>query len=175
MNCQQCHQRPASVHVTQVTDDQVQELHLCERCAAERSEAFGGGAAEAFSIPGLVAGLLAGLGGAVAVPGAQPALASELAGQRCPRCGHSYLEFARTGLLGCPECYEAFSAALQPLIGRVHGRSRHEGKSPARGGGQLRLRRQTEDLRRQLASAVAEQAFERAAELRDRIREIEAH
>ena len=173
MNCQQCSQRPASVHVKRILDGQVQELHLCEKCAAERGDVFQG--AEGFTIPGLLAGLLAGLGGTVAVPGASPALPPELAALRCPRCGHSYLEFSRTGLLGCPECYDAFSGALGPLIRRIHGKSRHEGKFPARGAGRLQKRREADDLRRQLASAVAEQAFERAAELRDRIREIEAH
>jgi protein arginine kinase activator len=176
--CQQCRERPASYHVTRVVDGQtVQDLHLCERCAAERGE-FGAGMSphlpEPLPIQGLLASLLAGLG--EATPGTGPAV-GEAAGTeplRCPHCGHTYAEFARTGLLGCPECYRAFAGRLLPLIRRIHGKSRHEGKVPLRGAGDLRKRRELEELRRELAAAVAEQAFERAAVLRDRIRAMEA-
>jgi len=173
VTCQQCRERPAHYHLTSVVEGQtVQELHLCERCAAERGvvAAVPPGPEAPFSLQGWLASLLAGLGEGAPQPGAPAADAPP----RCPRCGHSYLEFSRTGLLGCPECYVAFGTQLEPVIRRVQGTSRHEGKVPARAGGGILRRRELAGLRSDLDAAVAAQAFERAAELRDRIRDLEA-
>ena len=169
MMCQQCHDRPAEYHLTSVVEGQtVAELHLCEHCAAERGVApqGAGGAEMPLSMQGWLASLLAGL--AEAPPTSAPA------GLRCARCGQTYQEFSRTGLLGCPECYDRFSAALEPVIRRVQGKSEHKGKVPARTGGPIAQRRAADALRRELETAVAQQAFERAAELRDRIRALDA-
>lgn len=173
MNCERCHERPARYQLKQVINGQtVVETNLCERCAAEHGELPGGAGQPSetpFSIQQFLAGLLGGAGEAgtaEAVPGAERL--------RCPRCGHTYLEFSRTGLLGCPECYAAFSAQLQPLIRRIHGKTRHEGKTPVRSGVGLRQRRERDALRRELNEAVGREDFERAAVLRDRIRRMDA-
>ncbi|HET8762825.1 MAG TPA: hypothetical protein VFM12_05375, partial [Gemmatimonadales bacterium] len=36
MTCENCGERDAVVHLTQIEDSQVTTIHLCERCAAER-------------------------------------------------------------------------------------------------------------------------------------------
>ena len=36
MRCDTCHEREAVVHVTQISGDQTVQVHLCERCAAEK-------------------------------------------------------------------------------------------------------------------------------------------
>ncbi len=35
MQCDRCNQRPATVHLTEITNGQKQETHLCEVCAKE--------------------------------------------------------------------------------------------------------------------------------------------
>ena len=35
MSCEQCREREAVIHLTQIVNEQVTTLHLCERCAAE--------------------------------------------------------------------------------------------------------------------------------------------
>lgn len=178
MNCERCHERPARYHVTRVVNGEtVEELHLCERCAAERGEvppvplAAGGLPDPHAAMQQLLAGLLAGLGPQAALQGGAP---GATVARSCPRCGQTYAEFARTGLVGCPECYDAFSAELEPVIRRIHGKSRHEGKVPRRSGASARRRRALEELRRELERAVSREEFERAAELRDRIHALQA-
>jgi len=34
--CDSCHERDAVVHLTTIENNAVHQLHLCERCAAER-------------------------------------------------------------------------------------------------------------------------------------------
>jgi len=173
VNCERCHERPARYHLKQVINGQtVVELNLCERCAAEHGE-LPSGTGQVVEAPFSIQQFLAGLLGGAGEPGTPEAL-SGAERLSCPRCAHTYLEFSRTGLLGCPECYDAFSTQLQPLIRRIHGKTRHEGKTPARSGVGLRHRREREALRRELAEAVAREDFERAAVLRDGIRKMDA-
>lgn len=171
--CQRCHRRPARYHVSRtVNGETVEELDLCEHCAAETGElpAAIWQQDPHTAIAQWLAGLL-GEGAATPETGEQPA---EQQADRCPHCGLTFAEFARTGLLGCPECYQSFQAQLSSLIRRMHGASHHEGKSPARAGQGLRKRHARDDLKRQLAEAIATEAFEKAAVLRDQIRGIEA-
>ena len=94
-------------------------------------------------------------------------------GARCSTCAMSYEEFKKIGRLGCPHCYDVFASQLERLLKRIHGDDRHRGKGPlaaaqsAQGGDELAR------LREELAQAVAEEAFEEAAQLRDRIRVLE--
>jgi protein arginine kinase activator len=47
------------------------------------------------------------------------------------------------------------------------------GKIPARAGSFVRIKKEVEKLREELQRKVAEEAFEEAAELRDKIRKLE--
>ena len=164
MTCERCHDRPARYLVTQVVSGQaVQQIHLCEQCAAEHGDLSPLPFVE-LPLQQLLAGLIGGI---------QPGLETEAPPDtRCPACGYPYTEFVNTGLVGCAQCYEAFAGELEPVIRRMHGKARHEGKIPLRAGGDLRQRRTLAHLRQALAEAVAQEAFERAAELRDRIRAL---
>ena len=61
---------------------------------------------------------------------------------------------------------------LVPLLEKVHGTSSHHGKTPARVQGEIESIRELEQLEDQLGEAVAAEQYERAAELRDCIREM---
>ncbi len=75
--------------------------------------------------------------------------------------------------MGCSDCYDAFDENLIPLIKRIHGSNNHTGKVPKRKGGDLRIIRKIEDLREEMQRVVEEENFERAAEIRDEINELE--
>ena len=168
MICEKCQRRPAIYHMTRIVDgDTVEQVHLCEQCAAEQGELVLP-AADPHFLQQFLASLMGVTGGEAGA--GQTATATTA---RCPRCGLAYAEFGKTGLLGCPECYDAFSEQLEPLVHRIQGQGRHAGKLPKRVGGALVQRRLLEEMRRELAAAVHEERFERAAELRDQIRALE--
>ena len=88
----------------------------------------------------------------------------------CPRCGETYAEFQKSGMLGCAECYQAFRTQLTPLLIRTQGRSQHAGRRPpVSEEDQARLSRM-EELRKLMEAAVSEENFEEAARLRDELR-----
>jgi protein arginine kinase activator len=162
VKCDLCAQREATVYLTEVIDNETRELHLCEPCAREKGKET----AEQFGLAGLLAGL-ADFG--LKLEGeAKKALA-------CPRCKMSYDDFRKLGRLGCGSCYEAFHRYLGPLLKRIHGSTQHVGKIPVQGrpkpqAAQEELAR----LKEGLTQAIASEAFEEAARLRDRIHAIES-
>lgn len=135
--CEECGQRPATVYVTKSVNGERSEARLCTQCALERGEI-----GPLMQSPGWLLdqflSVLGGLGTGVAAESAAPARVgrrarpSAPATERCPRCGLEYAQFARTGLLGCSECYDAFRAPLGPALRRIHGAATHVGVRPAR-------------------------------------------
>ena len=120
MQCDNCHEREAVVHLTQIADEQKVTAHLCERCAAEKGVET---SASLGKIP--VGNFVAALGKGTEALAALPGLAGAGA---CPSCGASLNDFRESGRLGCAECYKAFESPLRDLLRRLHGVSRHVGK-----------------------------------------------
>lgn len=161
MLCEECGQRTATVHLTQIVNGKKTERHLCAQCAQRHEHEFF--FEPQFSIHNLLAGLLEGW---------QPP-AGTVQDLRCSRCGLRYREFARTGLLGCSHCYREFRQQLEPVLRRIQGQVRHTGKVPSRAGAHAQLGRQLDQLRARLREAVAREHYEEAARLRDQIRALE--
>ena len=160
MLCDICGKREATVHLTEIINEKVTKLHLCEECARDK----GAEMEDHFGLSDLLAGL-ADLG---------PAAASEaVEAIKCPACGFTYQDFRKVGRLGCSECYEAFKKQLAPLLKRIHGSDRHSGKIPVRVGKTVKDTRNLQDLKVKMEKAIQAEEFEEAAKLRDKIRELE--
>lgn len=74
--------------------------------------------------------------------------------------------------MGCSECYNVFEEEILPLLTQIQPDSHHHGKTPERA-----EKRETEthtisDLEQQLSLAVAREDYERAAKLRDQIKQL---
>lgn len=162
MLCQICGKNPATVHFTEIHDQKMSEIHVCAGCAEEKGLQSSG--PKSFDIAELIAGMV----------DTMTNTEEERVGKvQCPRCGLHYSSFKETGRLGCSECYTAFQFQLRPLLRRIHGDTRHKGKTPARDGEGVSRSRQVQRLHDELRRAVEREEFERAAELRDEIRRLE--
>ena len=152
----------ACVHLTQVVDNKMSTQYLCKECAEDKG--IDSASPEGTQVADLISQLTE--GGVAAEPKDAP--------EPCGSCGLTFDGFRETGRLGCPHCYAAFESGMRRLLGRIHGATRHVGKvylSPDPRATQTD--RRLDDLRRRLRRAVDSEDFERAAVLRDRIREIE--
>ncbi|MFI5370565.1 MAG: UvrB/UvrC motif-containing protein [Candidatus Eisenbacteria bacterium] len=164
MLCQICGKNPASVHFTEIQNNKMSEIHVCDRCAEEKGLQTTV-AKPKFDIAELIAGLA----------DTMTNTEEERVGRvQCPRCGLLYSSFKETGRLGCSECYQAFQFQLRPLLRRIHGDTRHKGRVPARDGQGVSRSRQLQRMHDELQRAVEREEFEHAAELRDAIRRLEA-
>ena len=160
MLCEACKQTQATVHLTEIVNDQMTELHLCEACANQKG-------AQVESQFGL-SDLLSGLAGFSKTE--EP---EEVSTKTCPTCGMTYEDFRKVGRLGCAECYTTFKRNLGNLLKRIHGSPIHLGKSPARLVKPAKAKTELAELKRKLERAIADEAFEEAAQLRDQIRRME--
>ena len=166
MKCGVCAKREAVVAFTHIVDDVKQTLVLCHECASEKNiEVQVTPAEQAKDAPVLVK--------EIKIELAKLAGAEGDGGVRCPTCEMSYEEFKKIGRLGCLHCYDAFASQLEGLLKRIHGDDRHRGKGPVEAAQSAQGTDELERLREELAQAVAEEAFEEAAQLRDRIRILE--
>jgi len=162
MLCQECQQRQASVHLTKIINNHKTEVHLCEECARKRDDII---SFTPFSVNDLLASFMD--------LGKAPAPYEKTVSETCPFCGMSYQQFKKSGLLGCRECYDAFNSKLLPVLHRLQGRTEHSGKVPRRSGMGILMRKEISRLKSELKKAVDTEAFEKAAELRDRLKELE--
>ena len=156
MQCETCHSQTATVHLTQVTEEGVRKLHLCEECAQNAGIDLDDAASIADA-------LLVGWGEKKSAPADT---------DECPECHLKASDFKRTGRLGCPHCYTAWRERLRPLIRSTHRAERHRGKKPRQSPSSADIGREAEALRNALSEAVAREAFEEAARLRDRLRDL---
>jgi protein arginine kinase activator len=163
MSCDQCREREAVIHLTQIVNDQVTTLHLCEKCAAEKGVDSPGAHAKT---P---------LGTLIGAMGKSPEQApAPRSSDVCTRCGGTFQDFRETGRLGCPDCYRSFETPLRDLLRRLHGSTHHLGERYAeREPAAAVVDHEQADLREQLRLAVETENFELAAELRDRLRVLE--
>ena len=168
MQCDVCAKKKATVHLTEIVDEQMSEMHLCEECARQKSSQM----EQQFGLADLLAGLSdAGKTGTVKT--------EEKSTLKCASCGLNYEDFRKFGRLGCGECYVSFKEHLAGLLRKIHGSNRHLGKVPSAAQGTvpapagLLPSENIEDIRRQLQSAIEAEDFEKAAMLRDKIRTME--
>lgn len=163
MLCEECGKNKSVVHMTKIINGKVNKIHLCEECAKKHK---GLDFDSPFSIHNFFAGLLDNTyEGTIKM--------NNLENNRCEKCGMTYGKFRQTGRLGCSSCYESFKDKLDPLFKRIHGHNTHVGKVPKLAGGIIKRKKEIEDLRGQLNTAVRSEEFERAVELRDKIRDLE--
>lgn len=160
MLCDICSKNPATVHLTEIIDNQMTELHLCEECAREKSQQM----EQQFGLSDLLAGL---------AEFGKPVKEAEAVSVKCPKCGLTYSDFKKIGRLGCGDCYITFKKYLGPLLKRIHGSSQHVGKSPLKVTKVLKKKIDLQELRNRLQKLIEQEAFEEAAKLRDQIKELE--
>jgi protein arginine kinase activator len=157
-----CGNRPATIHYTEIVNHNVETMDLCAQCAEEKGIDLK--TAGNYGLGDLAAGFI----------NSVAQTESEKIGKvRCPQCGYDYSDFKKVGRLGCPECYRAFEAQLLILLRQIHGSTQHKGKSPEQLGPKAMIRKELIDLQDDLARAVEKEEYERAATIRDRIKELQ--
>ncbi len=158
MLCEKCGKNHATTHIKTVVNGVVREYNLCETCAASSGYATNS-----------LTGMLASMFGDFAK---HESLAPQV---QCSVCGASFSDIAKSGRVGCAECYTTFYNELLPYLKRVHGSVTHIGKVPNSAPLVVVPNTPTiEELRNELSRLVSEENYEQAAVVRDKIKEMEA-
>lgn len=164
MICNVCGVNEASIHLTEIHNQQMMEVHLCEVCAQEKGTDF----KTHFNFHEIFGGTLD--------PAAWLSVEKPKQTQACPQCSITLEELSKTGRLGCAYCYDFFEKSITPLIRRVQRSVQHCGKHPKKATKPKMVTKSQQDLlslQKRLRECVQDEAFEEAAKLRDEIRKVE--
>lgn len=153
---------PAVVQLTQVVDNKSTTQYLCKECA--RAKGISAQPPASLDVSDFLAQL-----------GESGSSGSERVTEPCSFCAMTFDDFRESGRLGCSHCYTSFEPRVRRLLSRIHGAGQHAGKvylppDPS----SAELDRRIAGLRRSLQHAIEAEDFERAAVLRDLIRDHEA-
>lgn len=167
MKCQHCGKNEATTHIRQTINGETAEAYLCPQCAQQAGVSYGDFFKDMHSdFENLLGSFFSNV------------LPARSEASRCKTCGSTYAEIARTGKVGCADCYSEFYDKLLPSIRRMHGNTTHCGKRAHSASAPLTEsadsnEKSIEQLKAELDAAVKAQNFEKAAELRDKIKELE--
>lgn len=158
MLCECCGKNPATTYIKKVINGVSTEKHLCAVCAKE----YGLSPFKSNTFAGILSSML----------GEYNTMQNT---KKCDCCGSTFNDIAKMGKVGCSGCYEKFAEELLPYLKRLHGNVKHIGKVP--NSSPLAISTVTDRinaLRSELNSLIKSEEFEKAAKVRDQIRELES-
>ena len=161
MKCQNCGKNNANVRYTQVINGDKMELFLCDECANEMNIGMNFN----FGINDVFSSFFDDFTGLKTIT--MPEII------KCKNCGLSYDEFAKTGMLGCEECYDTFSSRLDGILNRLHGSNRNLINKNANRINENKEISELDKLKDELKVCIEKEEYEKAAVLRDKIKKLE--
>lgn len=162
MLCQKCQKKVANIQLTQIINSKKHVIYLCENCVKEEGKLNIG---SPLSINDFFSGIMG-----------MPYMASVKAPSpesTCNTCKMSYNEFEKTGKVGCADCYKTHGEKFIPLFKRLHGSIQHNGKIPGRIDNEVKVSREIRKLKENLDVCIKNEEYEKAAQIRDQIKEIQ--
>ena len=158
MLCQRCQKNNATVHFKQVINGVVSETRLCSECAEkEKISSF-------FPQDNLFSGFFSD-----SIFGGEYIKEQK----KCPLCGSTRRDLAENGRAGCAKCYEVFSQELTKIVYGIHGNAVHTGSAPGKHIEAIAKRKEIDELKKEQREAVANEDYEKAAAIRDKIKTLE--
>lgn len=145
----------ASVHLTQILNNKVHKVDLCESCAQAKGVTDPNG----FSLADLL----------VKTPFEPDTPTGHM---KCPVCGFTQNDFRKLGRVGCGECYDVFDSLLMPVLENMHKGTSHTGKIPEKAIQRRSIREQLDALEEEIQNAVKAERYEDAARIRDEINQL---
>lgn len=170
------------IHVTTLENGKTDQIHLCTYCAEKYLNDFLYPKPQ-LELPPVVdifdfLSLLAAKG---LIKNIKPVMQTTTQ-IGCPGCGITPQEIKETGKLGCPKCYEFYSASLDKIIKKCHdGATQHVGKKPNSSKQECHLssvkttndiQEQIKNLQTKLNNAVKLENYEVAGVLKKKIDDL---
>jgi len=156
MKCEYC-DNEATVHFTQMLSEKPVEMHLCESCAEERGITDPDG----FALPNM----LGDEGDKITLPELKTL-------PECSFCGFTFQDLKKVGRLGCNQCYTAFGEEVLGMLNTMHRGTEHKGKRPEGMFNVIEKKEELASVKAQLEKAISDEEFEKAAQLRDKLKQL---
>lgn len=161
MLCDICQKKEATFFFKGIFNEKTVKLNLCEECAKQKGVEI-----KPFSLSDFFSTL---------TDFEWPSLPEVKVKKQltCPQCKLSYSELKGTGKLGCSNCYDVFSQYLDMILKKMYGEVKHYGKKLVKGEKEMSVEQRIELLKKQLQEAIENEEYEKAAEIRDKIKRLQ--
>ncbi len=166
MKCQICNKNEAQIVFTQIIDNEKIVMQICTECAKKKGLSI-----EIESVPPkppspeILLGLFSGE--------TEKKEEKNIPELKCDLCGLTFAKFKKSGLFGCDKCHEAFGERIKDILKQIHGTDLHEIKAPVEVSKKAEAKHRLKELKVRLKHSVEIEDYEMAAELRDKINEIQ--
>ncbi|MBN1980990.1 MAG: UvrB/UvrC motif-containing protein [Chitinivibrionales bacterium] len=164
--CDECNLNQANIHLTQIVQDEVSVLHLCEECARKKGISI---VIEHEQQPGAID-----QSDDSTTTNKEQSSDEKEKEIHCSVCHTSLTDFKSNAMLGCPACYSAFAKEVDTLLLQIHGSNSYKGSRRVVEPIPVQETSDIEALRMELCSAIRQEKFELAALLRDRINRVKS-
>lgn len=184
MLCENCGKREANVRYSENINGVKKEMHLCEEC----SRKLGITDRMDFRMPALdLSNFFGSFLEDFSTPDFMPLL-SEVKQIKCNSCGSTFEDIINTGRYGCANCYDVFEDRMDPILKKLQGANRHNGRLGKVSNNNVKLdnneqkednkkenkvKNKLEKLQEDLKKAIKEERYEDAAKIRDEIKKEE--
>ena len=159
MFCENCGVNKATTHIHSVVNGVVNEKYLCNHCAA--SEGYSD-----INNNNLSQMLSSMFGETLNLPVEKNIV-------HCDCCGSTFADIANSGRCGCAECYSTFYKQLLPYFKRLHGSTKHTGKTINNIKDYNNPTETIDSLRQLLSKLIQDENYEQAAVIRDKIKSLQ--
>ena len=180
--CEDCGQQSAVCTVAVMMGEKVMHRKLCQACMAKASMAIAAG-----NLGQVLGSILSAARNAAQsraeeaeeegkpqqAAQEQPLPALDGDAETCPQCGLTYEAFRKQRRPACAACCTAFRQSVKRVLSESCASLQHVGRRPVTEAVAQRKRAHLERLQRQLEEAVAREDYEKAAMLRDALRNEE--
>lgn len=160
MLCQKCNKNEATTRILENINGVKNEYYLCSKCASgyySHGNSF-------VDFDKMLSNMFF-----------EPERFTAYNETKCQSCGADLKFLEETGKVGCADCYKALSGSLAPYIEKLHHGLEYKGRIPEKAGEKLKKKREIDNLKAALNSAVSAQDYEKAAVIRDKIKELEGN
>lgn len=175
MLCQKCYKKTASVFISSIINGKETRIYLCDECAKDYS-LLNFNFQDLFSIKDVIDKFKEDED--ISKEEKKENLLmidnnSEEKSITCPNCYSTYDEYRQTGKLGCSRCYEIFKKQLKPILKNIYGYEEYIGKTPKKDDNHIYISKEIRILKEDLNRAIEREEYEKAADIRDKIKNLE--
>ena len=172
MLCEKCKTNEATYHYHENVNGAEKTYHLCRTCRDELEKSGEIGGSDLAMHPLFESFFADPMGGSLLNSLFAPVQSRMPTAEKKCTCGMTLREFSRTGMAGCPACWETFGRELAQTIAGIHGKTAHTGRVPAKMREKLSVKQRIEELERERTDAVKAENYERAAQIRDELKQL---
>ncbi|MCH5149137.1 MAG: UvrB/UvrC motif-containing protein [Spirochaetales bacterium] len=170
MKCDICKKRDAVFHMQEQSAMGVRKISLCVECALTKGLNI-----RAEDIDKLFASFISNI---FAEGQTSPVnIASQTAARililKCPECGRSLEDITKTNEVGCPKCFSYFKNVIDAMLANMNNSINYRGNFPTDLRTKHDYRVEIFNLKKQLKQCVSMEDFDKAAEIRDKIKALQ--